>query len=70
MVYSTDGVYYVSYVYVYRCMVRLTGGMMISFPAGIVRVLADHPSPPQLAFRVKNTTRTESIVINNQLVTE
>ncbi|XP_064626907.1 F-BAR domain only protein 2-like isoform X2 [Lineus longissimus] len=53
-----------------RCLVKLFGGMMISFPAGIVRVLADNPTPAVLAFRVKNIHKIETINVNSQLVVE
>lgn len=49
---------------------KLFGGMMISFPAGIVRVLADNPTPAVLAFRVKNIHKIETINVNSQLVVE
>lgn len=41
---------------------------MLSFPAGIVAVLANNPSPAQLTFRIKNTQRIENVLPNKQLV--
>ncbi|XP_076668824.1 F-BAR domain only protein 2 isoform X9 [Andrena cerasifolii] len=51
-----------------RCQVKLSGDMMLSFPAGIVAVLANNPSPAKLAFRVRNSNRLEKLFPNNQLV--
>ena len=53
-----------------RCRVKVTGDMMMSFPAGIVRVLADSPSPAVLTFRIRNTTNLEHILVNSKLLTE
>lgn len=52
-----------------KCQVKLSGDMMLSFPAGIVAVLANNPSPAQLSFRIRNTHRLEDILPNKQLVT-
>ncbi|XP_028050305.1 F-BAR domain only protein 2 isoform X2 [Monomorium pharaonis] len=51
-----------------RCQVKLSGDMMLSFPAGIVTVLANNPSPAKLTFRVRNTNRLERLLPNNQLI--
>jgi hypothetical protein len=51
-----------------RCQVKMSGEMMLSFPAGIVTILANNPNPAKLAFRVKNTQRLSSILPNKQLV--
>lgn len=51
-----------------RCQVKLSGDMMLSFPAGIVTVLANNPSPAKLTFRVKNSNRLEKLFPNIQLV--
>ncbi|XP_072402088.1 F-BAR domain only protein 2 isoform X3 [Diabrotica undecimpunctata] len=51
-----------------RCQVKMSGEMMLSFPAGIVTILANNPNPAKLVFRVKNTHRLTSILPNNQLV--
>ncbi|XP_069693088.1 F-BAR domain only protein 2 isoform X2 [Periplaneta americana] len=52
-----------------KCQVKLSGDMMLSFPAGIVAVLANNPSPAQLSFRIRNTQRLDNILPNKQLVT-
>ena len=44
--------------------------MMISFPAGIIRVLVDNPQPAVLSFRLKNVGQLDSILVNKQLVHE
>ncbi|XP_031367478.1 F-BAR domain only protein 2 isoform X12 [Apis dorsata] len=51
-----------------RCQVKLSGDMMLSFPAGIVTVLANNPNPAKLTFRVRNSNRLEKLFPNNQLV--
>ncbi|XP_076751486.1 F-BAR domain only protein 2 isoform X10 [Xylocopa sonorina] len=51
-----------------RCQVKLSGDMMLSFPAGIVAVLANNPSPAKLTFRVRNSNRLEKLFPNVQLV--
>ncbi|KAK1339919.1 hypothetical protein QTO34_018483 [Cnephaeus nilssonii] len=37
-----------------RCIVKITGEMVLSFPAGITRHFANNPSPAALTFRVIN----------------
>jgi len=51
------------------CLVRMLGDMMLSFPAGIVGVLATNPYPAPLQFRIRNAGRLESVLPNKQLVT-
>ena len=51
-----------------KCMVRLLGDMMLSFPAGIVSVLAGNPYPAPLQFRILNAGRLESVLPNKQLI--
>ncbi|XP_076261295.1 F-BAR domain only protein 2 isoform X4 [Rhynchophorus ferrugineus] len=51
-----------------RCQVKMSGEMMLSFPAGIVTILANNPNPAKLIFRVKNTQRLSSVLPNKQLV--
>ncbi|XP_058825032.1 F-BAR domain only protein 2 isoform X5 [Topomyia yanbarensis] len=52
-----------------RCQVKMSGDMMLSFPAGIVNVLANNPNPAKLAFRVKNLQNLENFLPNKQLIT-
>lgn len=51
-----------------RCQVKMSGEMMLSFPAGIVTILAHNPNPAKLVFRVKNTQRLNNVLPNKQLV--
>ncbi|XP_060516342.1 F-BAR domain only protein 1 isoform X2 [Cylas formicarius] len=51
-----------------RCQVKMSGEMMLSFPAGIVTILANNPNPAKLIFKVKNTQRLISVMPNKQLV--
>ena len=41
---------------------------MLSFPAGIVSVLAANPYPAPLQFRILNAGRLESVLPNKQLI--
>jgi len=52
-----------------KCQTRLIGDMMVSFPAGIVQVVANNPNPAQLSFKIRNASVFESIVPNLKLVT-
>ncbi|EEB13671.1 proline-serine-threonine phosphatase interacting protein, putative [Pediculus humanus corporis] len=51
-----------------KCQVKMSGDMMVSFPAGIVAVLAHNPSPALLSFRIKDIRRLQNITPNKQLV--
>ncbi|GFR31015.1 f-BAR domain only protein 2 [Trichonephila clavata] len=51
-----------------RCQVRLMGDMRVSFPAGIVQVLANNPSPAHLVFRLSKASKLENILPNKQLI--
>jgi hypothetical protein len=53
-----------------RCLVKQLGDMMLSFPAGIVAVLASNPYPAPLQFRIKNAGRLESVLPNKQLISK
>uniref|UniRef100_A0A224Z6K4 Proline serine threonine phosphatase interacting protein pstpip n=1 Tax=Rhipicephalus zambeziensis TaxID=60191 RepID=A0A224Z6K4_9ACAR len=50
------------------CQVKLLGDMKVSFPAGIVHVLTNNPSPAALTFRV-NTARFDNVLPNKNLIT-
>lgn len=43
--------------------------MMVSFPAGIVGVLTNNPSPSQLSFKVNNIAKVTNVLPNKQLIT-
>ena len=40
----------------------------VSFPAGIVQIVANNPNPAQLSFKIKNADLLESIVPNTKLI--
>ncbi|XP_035781800.1 F-BAR domain only protein 2-like isoform X4 [Anopheles albimanus] len=52
-----------------RCQVKMSGDMMISFPAGIVNVLTNNPNPAKLGFRIKNLQNLDNVLPNKQLIT-
>ncbi|XP_062834266.1 SH3-containing GRB2-like protein 3-interacting protein 1 isoform X4 [Anolis carolinensis] len=51
-----------------KCIVKVTGEMVLSFPAGITRHFANNPSPAVLTFRVTNYNRLEHVLPNPQLL--
>ncbi|XP_076976804.1 SH3-containing GRB2-like protein 3-interacting protein 1 isoform X8 [Tamandua tetradactyla] len=51
-----------------KCIVKITGEMVLSFPAGITRHFANNPSPAALTFRVMNYSRLEHVLPNPQLL--
>ncbi|XP_054740932.1 F-BAR domain only protein 2 isoform X3 [Anastrepha obliqua] len=51
-----------------RCQVKISGDMMLSFPAGIVGLLANNPNPAKLGFRIKNVQNLENLIPNSKLV--
>ncbi|XP_039341368.1 SH3-containing GRB2-like protein 3-interacting protein 1 isoform X13 [Mauremys reevesii] len=51
-----------------KCIVKITGEMVLSFPAGITRHFANNPAPSVLTFRVINYNRLEHVLPNPQLL--
>lgn len=51
-----------------KCVVRMTGNLMMSFPAGVVKVFTENPCPPTLSFRVRNLARVENMLPNSSLL--
>ncbi|NXQ32043.1 SGIP1 protein, partial [Alaudala cheleensis] len=51
-----------------KCIVKITGEMVLSFPAGITRHFANNPAPAVLTFRVLNFHRLEHVLPNPQLL--
>ncbi|KAM9306815.1 F-BAR domain only protein 2 isoform 2-T2 [Pholidichthys leucotaenia] len=51
-----------------KCIVKITGDMTLSFPMGIIKVFTSNPSPAVLTFKLKNTSRLEQIMPNQQLL--
>ena len=51
-----------------QVQIRLIGDLMISFPAGIVNVIANNANPPPLQFRLINSNSLEALLPNKELV--
>ncbi|KAL2100343.1 hypothetical protein ACEWY4_004737 [Coilia grayii] len=51
-----------------KCIVKITGDVTLSFPSGIMKVFTSAPSPAVLSFRLRNTSRLEQILPNQQLL--
>ncbi|XP_028832331.1 SH3-containing GRB2-like protein 3-interacting protein 1 isoform X2 [Denticeps clupeoides] len=51
-----------------KCMVKITGEMVLSFPAGITRHFSSHPSPPVLSFNITHYSQLEQVLPNPQLL--
>uniref|UniRef100_A0A8C1MK78 SH3GL interacting endocytic adaptor 1b n=1 Tax=Cyprinus carpio TaxID=7962 RepID=A0A8C1MK78_CYPCA len=51
-----------------KCLVKIAGEMVLSFPAGITRHFSTHPSPPVLTFTISQYSRLEQVLPNPQLL--
>ncbi|XP_035381984.1 F-BAR domain only protein 2 isoform X5 [Electrophorus electricus] len=51
-----------------KCIVKITGDMTLSFPSGIIKIFTSSPSPAVLSFRLRNTSKLEQILPNQQLL--
>uniref|UniRef100_A0A672PJG5 SH3GL interacting endocytic adaptor 1 n=1 Tax=Sinocyclocheilus grahami TaxID=75366 RepID=A0A672PJG5_SINGR len=51
-----------------KCLVKITGEMVLSFPAGITRHFSSHPNPPVLTFTISQYNRLEQVLPNPQLL--
>ncbi|XP_053539776.1 SH3-containing GRB2-like protein 3-interacting protein 1 isoform X3 [Ictalurus punctatus] len=51
-----------------KCVVKITGEMVISFPAGITRHFANNPTPAVLTFSITNYSHLEHVLPNPQLL--
>ncbi|KAL7876628.1 hypothetical protein AOLI_G00115910 [Acnodon oligacanthus] len=51
-----------------KCVVKITGEMVLSFPAGITRHFSNHPTPPVLTFTISRYSRLEQVLPNPQLL--
>nr|XP_043886731.1 SH3-containing GRB2-like protein 3-interacting protein 1 isoform X4 [Solea senegalensis] len=51
-----------------KCVVKITGEMVLSFPAGITRHFASQPSQPILTFSISSYERLEQVLPNPQLL--
>ena len=52
----------------FRCVVKIIGEMVLSFPAGITRHFANNPCPAVLTFSITNYSRLEHVLPNPQLL--
>ena len=60
----------IPFMYIFRCVVRIAGNVMMSFPAGVVKVFTENPSPAMLSFRIKNISKLELITPNSELIVQ
>ncbi|XP_072295182.1 f-BAR domain only protein 1 [Eucyclogobius newberryi] len=51
-----------------RCLVKITGDLTMSFPAGITRIFGAHPNVPVLSFRLVNVSRIDHFLPNQKLL--
>uniref|UniRef100_A0A1A7X7T5 FCH domain only 1 n=1 Tax=Iconisemion striatum TaxID=60296 RepID=A0A1A7X7T5_9TELE len=51
-----------------RCLVKITGDLTMSFPAGITRIFTANPNAPVLSFRLVNTSRISHFLPNQKLL--
>ncbi|KAM4021491.1 SH3-containing GRB2-like protein 3-interacting protein 1 [Anomaloglossus baeobatrachus] len=51
-----------------KLIVKVTGEMVLSFPAGITRHFSNNPAPAALTFRITNYSRLEHVLPNPQLL--
>lgn len=51
-----------------RCQVKMTGDMMVSFPAGIIQMIMNNPVPPLLQFTVRTTQALDCLEPKSDLV--
>ncbi|XP_060788516.1 f-BAR domain only protein 1 isoform X2 [Neoarius graeffei] len=51
-----------------RCLVKITGDLTMSFPAGITRIFAANPNPPVLSFRLVSISRVDHFLPNQKLL--
>ncbi|KAI8509371.1 FCH domain only [Branchiostoma belcheri] len=52
-----------------KCMVKITGDLMMSFPHGIISAMTTNPTLTPLTFRIKNSSRLEQVLPNKTLIT-
>ncbi|KAL2090182.1 hypothetical protein ACEWY4_014870 [Coilia grayii] len=51
-----------------RCLVKITGDLTMSFPAGITRLFTANPNAPVLSFRLLNISRLDHFLPNQKLL--
>lgn len=59
---------FILYSLCFRLIVKITGEMVLSFPAGITRHFSNNPAPAALTFRITNYGRLEHVLPNPQLL--
>uniref|UniRef100_A0A3Q3VZF3 F-BAR domain only protein 1 n=1 Tax=Mola mola TaxID=94237 RepID=A0A3Q3VZF3_MOLML len=52
----------------HNCLVKITGDLMMSFPAGITRIFAASSNVPVLSFRLVNISRIDRFLPNQKLL--
>ncbi|KAL0186102.1 hypothetical protein M9458_017772, partial [Cirrhinus mrigala] len=50
------------------CLVKVTGDLTMSFPAGIIRIFTANPNTPVLSFRLVNISRVDHFLPNQKLL--
>uniref|UniRef100_A0A8C0Y700 FCH and mu domain containing endocytic adaptor 1 n=1 Tax=Cyprinus carpio carpio TaxID=630221 RepID=A0A8C0Y700_CYPCA len=50
------------------CLVKITGDLTMSFPAGIIRIFTTNPNAPVLSFRLVNISRVDHFLPNKKLL--
>lgn len=53
---------------VLSCLVKITGDLTMSFPAGITRIFSANPNIPILSFRLVNISRIDHFLPNQKLL--
>ncbi|XP_076007328.1 f-BAR domain only protein 1 [Genypterus blacodes] len=51
-----------------QCLVKITGDLTMSFPAGITRIFTSNPNVPVLSFRLTNISRIDHFLPNQKLL--
>ncbi|XP_028258680.1 f-BAR domain only protein 1 [Parambassis ranga] len=51
-----------------RCLVKITGDLTMSFPAGITRIFTANPNVPVLSFRLVSISRIDHFLPNQKLL--
>ena len=54
----------------FRCRLKITGDMIVSFPVGIVQALRNNPWMTALSLHVRNLSHVDEILMNKQLISE
>lgn len=52
----------------FSCLVKITGDLTMSFPAGITRIFNANPNAPVLSFRLVNISRVDHFLPNQKLL--